>query len=89
MPGNGTGVDYYALLGVGREARAEDIHTAWRELVLKHHPDKQLGRAGQTCTPAADVDIRLVNEARWVLSDDERRQEWESAFFEGMLAFRR
>ena len=85
------GTDYYALLGVERDATDEEIVRAWRGLVLVHHPDKQkqqstshaqsytrtLAQSGQ-----GKVDIRLVNEAKWVLSDPARRREWEHSFFD-------
>ena len=81
-------VDYYALLGVERDADADEITRAWRRLVLLHHPDKQ--PASGSSQAGSDVsslqpkgDIRLVNEARWVLGDSDRRKEWEEAFFDG------
>lgn len=78
-------VDYYALLSIDRDATQEEITKAWRRLVLQHHPDKQLSSASPS-TPIEDgVDIRLVNEAKWILSDPSRRREWEDAFFDGKL----
>ncbi len=80
-------VDYYALLEVPRDASQEDITKAWRSLVLLHHPDKQAGKkAVSGKNGEVNVDIRLVNEAKWVLGDQQRRKEWEEAFFEGKLA---
>lgn len=53
---------------------------AWRKAVLLHHPDKQL--SNQTSgTPSPNVDIRLINEAKWILSDEQRRREWEELYF--------
>jgi len=53
--------------------------------VLIHHPDKKgdagAGSAGDGGGGGGDVDIRLVNEARWVLGDPERRREWEAASY--------
>lgn len=82
------GVDYYALLEVPRDASQEDITKAWRSLVLLHHPDKQAGKKALKSLKNGEVnvDIRLVNEAKWVLGDRQRRKEWEEAFFEGKLA---
>lgn len=41
--------------------------------MLLHHPDKQGGHGGE-------VDIRVVNEAKWILEDPARRKEWEANF---------
>jgi len=61
---------------------------AWRRAVLLHHPDKQASPQAAV-KPRDTVDIRLINEAKWVLSDSQRREEWEEAFFStGMFYYR-
>lgn len=70
---------------MNHDAAPEQIVRAWRGLVLVHHPDKQYASSASVRDgPEGDkVDIRLVNEAKWVLSDPTRRKEWEEAFFNG------
>ncbi|WP_088283085.1 DnaJ C-terminal domain-containing protein [Ideonella sp. A 288] len=62
--------DYYAVLGVPRDAAAGDIKKAYRRLARQHHPD---------VSQAADAGQRMseVNEAYAVLSDVERRAAYD------------
>lgn len=62
--------DYYATLGVPREATADDIKKAFRKLARKYHPDVSK-------EPDADARMREVNEAHAVLSDPERRAAYD------------
>ncbi|BEJ13608.1 hypothetical protein CspHIS471_0307820 [Cutaneotrichosporon sp. HIS471] len=66
-----TQTDYYAVLGVRPTAPNNEITLAWRRLVLASHPDKAGSAPAQT-------DIRLVNEARAVLSDPARRADFDA-----------
>jgi molecular chaperone DnaJ len=65
--------DYYEVLGVSREASADDLKRAYRRLALKHHPDKN---------PAADRSaaedrFKELSEAYQILSDPERRAQYD------------
>jgi curved DNA-binding protein len=62
--------DYYATLGVPREAAADDIRKAFRKLARKYHPD---------VSKEADAEARMkeVNEAYAVLSDPEKRAAYD------------
>jgi molecular chaperone DnaJ len=59
--------DYYEVLGVGRDASAGDLKSAYRKLAMAHHPDRNPGdkKAEETFKEAA--------EAYEVLNDDEKR----------------
>ncbi|AFV77070.1 DnaJ-class molecular chaperone with C-terminal Zn finger domain [Thermus oshimai JL-2] len=63
--------DYYAILGVSREATQEEIKRAYRQLALKYHPDRNPG------DKAAEERFKEINEAYAVLSDPERRAQYD------------
>ena len=47
--------DYYEVLGLGREAGEGDIKSAYRQLALKHHPDRNRGdAAAMPVSPSRD-----------------------------------
>ena len=71
--------DWYAVLGVPREAGDEEIKLAYRELALIHHPDRNAGKG------AAAKKFMLVKEAYEILSDPNERRlhDQELKFREG------
>jgi len=64
--------DYYACLGLARDASDADIRTAYRNLARKYHPDANPGFAEE-----ADRMMKLINEAYGVLSDGEKRRAYD------------
>ena len=68
--------DYLAILGLTPNATHQEITSAWRRLILLHHPDKSAPGAVPS-SPKEALDVVLLNEARDVLSDPLRRAEWE------------
>jgi molecular chaperone DnaJ len=69
--------DYYAILGVSREATQEEIKRAYRQLALKYHPDRNPG------DKAAEERFKEINEAYAVLSDPERRARYDRGLLGG------
>ena len=64
--------DYYATLGVPRDATAEDIKKAFRKLARQHHPDTAKDKK------AAEKKFKEINEANEVLSDPGKRQKYDT-----------
>lgn len=62
--------DYYEILGVPRDATAEDIKKAFRKLARKYHPDVSKEKD-------AEARMKDVNEAYAVLSDPEKRAAYD------------
>lgn len=63
--------DYYAILGVGKDASEKDIKKAYRKLARKYHPDVNPGDA------AAENKFKDINEAQEVLLDPEKRKMYD------------
>jgi len=64
--------DYYEILGVPRSATQAEIKKAFRKLARAHHPDRNPG------DPAAERRFKDVNEANAVLSDPEKRKQYDT-----------
>ena len=65
-------MDYYKLLGVEKSASPEEIKKAYRKLALKYHPDRNKGNK------EAEEQFKKISEAYAVLSDKEKRQQYDS-----------
>ena len=62
--------DYYKVLGVGKDASAEDIKKAFRKIAMQYHPDRN-------SAPEAEDKFKEANEAYAVLSDPEKRKQYD------------
>lgn len=68
--------DYYTTLEIERNASVEDIKKAFKRLALKYHPDKQQGKS-EAEKKAAEEKFKEINEAYSVLSDPQKKQQYD------------
>ncbi|WP_027091152.1 molecular chaperone DnaJ [Cohnella thermotolerans] len=71
--------DYYEVLGLGRNASADEIKKAYRNLARKYHPDVNK-------EPDAEQKFKEVKEAYDVLSDDQKRARYDQYGHEDPMA---
>lgn len=74
------GKDYYAILGVGKEATEDELKKAYRKLAVKFHPDKNPGPK----QAAATEKFKEISEAYDVLSDKAKREIYDAYGEEGL-----
>ena len=60
--------DYYEVLGVSKDASADEIKKAFRKAAVQHHPDKEGGD---------ETKFKEINEAYEVLKDSQKRQRYD------------
>lgn len=72
--------DYYEVLGVPREADEKTIKDAFRKLALRYHPDRNKD-------PRAEELFKEVAEAYAVLSDPQKRAEYDAGGFAGVAGY--
>lgn len=63
--------DYYATLGVSRDASEDEIKKAFRKLARQYHPDTAKDKV------TAEAKFKEINEANEVLSDPEKRKKYD------------
>jgi curved DNA-binding protein len=71
------GKDYYKSLGVSKNASSGEIKKAYRKLALKYHPDHASGNK------AKEDKFKEISEAYAVLSDAEKRKQYDTFGSEG------
>jgi molecular chaperone DnaJ len=70
--------DYYELLGVSKDASADEIKKSYRKLAMKFHPDRNPD------DPKAEEKFKDAKEAYEVLSDDQKRSVYDQYGHAGM-----
>jgi curved DNA-binding protein len=69
--------DYYDILGVNKKASDEEIKRAYRKMAMKYHPDRNPNKK------EAEERFKEINEAYAVLSDQEKRKQYDTFGAEG------
>jgi molecular chaperone DnaJ len=69
--------DYYEILGVSKNAMQDEIKSAYRKLALQYHPDRNK-------SPDAEGRFKEISEAYAVLSDQEKRSQYDATGKEGV-----
>src|SRR4030066_2240823 len=69
--------DYYNILGMSKNASDEEIKKAYRKLAMKYHPDKNPNKK------EAEERFKEISEAYAVLSDPEKRKQYDAFGKEG------
>ena len=63
--------DYYEVLGVQKNASKDEIKDAYRKLAMQYHPDRNKA-------PDSEEKFKEISEAYAVLSDDQKRQQYDA-----------
>ncbi len=68
--------DFYEVLGVPKDASKDQIKDAYRKLAMQFHPDRNKA-------PEAEEKFKEISEAYAVLSDDQKRQQYDTLGHQG------
>jgi curved DNA-binding protein CbpA len=75
-------MNYYAILGVSQYAKYREIKAAYRCLALKYHPDRN-------SSPVSENSIKIINAAFEVLSDKDKRRQYDEKLFNSIILHRK
>jgi molecular chaperone DnaJ len=70
--------DYYRILGVTKDASADEIKKGYRKIAMQHHPDRNPGNK------EAEEKFKIASEAYEVLRDPDKREIYDRYGIEGL-----
>lgn len=73
--------DYYQILGVSKTANQDEIKSAYKKLIIKHHPDRNKDNKIE-----AEKKLKEINEAYSIIGDEAKRSQYDrygDDFFSG------
>ncbi|MBI2521102.1 MAG: J domain-containing protein [Bdellovibrio sp.] len=73
--------DYYEILGISKQADEKQIKDAFRDLAMRYHPDRNK-------EPGAEERFKEIAEAYAILSDPDKKRQYDAHGFEGLSDFR-
>lgn len=76
--------DYYAVLGISSSASGSEIKAKYRQLALKHHPDKATDHS-DSLRSASEALFKLINQAYATLSDPSQKRKYDTTMLAAKL----
>ena len=75
--------DFYAILGLKKNATDDQIKKAYKTLAVKYHPDKQVGKSEADVKKAEEM-FKKISEAYHILSDADQRRKYDQYGADGL-----
>lgn len=79
-------VDYYALLGLNRDAERKEVRTAFFTMSKRFHPDLYFGQSLGSYQSKVEAIFQAINKAQQVLSHKQKRADYDAQLGQPMAA---
>eukprot|EP00238_Polyblepharides_amylifera_P000928 CAMPEP_0196570688 /NCGR_PEP_ID=MMETSP1081-20130531/851_1 /TAXON_ID=36882 /ORGANISM="Pyramimonas amylifera, Strain CCMP720" /LENGTH=257 /DNA_ID=CAMNT_0041887269 /DNA_START=95 /DNA_END=868 /DNA_ORIENTATION=- len=78
-------MDHYAVMGVPNNSSSSEIKQAYRQLALRHHPDK----AADNMRSTAEIIFKYIQQAYAILSDGIQRKKYDASLHSARFRYQR